>query len=329
MNVLLHLARRTAFVLAASLALAATAAQPAGYPEKPIRLLVPYPPGGSTDVLGRALAELMRQDLGQMVFVENKPGANTGIAAQALAVAPPDGYTLLLATAATVVLNPLLYPKLPYEPTRDFEAVARLATTPLVLVVRPDAPAKTLADMIATAKAQPGSINYASTGNGSSLHLAGELLQIETGTQMVHVPYKGSAPALTGVLGGETHFFIDAVGSSIPLIKGGKLRALAVTSGERLQALGDVPTVAESGYPRFEVSTWFGVMAPKNTPEAVLNKLNATIARVAADKAFREQFEALGLIIPQPMKPGEFTTYIRSESARWAPLIKAKGITLE
>ena len=329
MRDLLHFARRTALALAASLALAATAAQADGYPDKPIRLLVPYPPGGSTDVLGRALAELMRKDLGQTVLVENKPGANTGIAAQTLASAPPDGYTLLLATAATVVLNPLLYPKLPYEPARDFAPVAPVASTPLVLVVRPDAPARTFAAMIAAAKAQPGSLNYASTGNGSTLHLAGELLQMETGTQMVHVPYKGSAPALTGLLGGETHFFIDSVGSSIPLINGGKLRALAVTSSQRLPVLANVPTVAESGIPRFDVTTWFGVMAPANTPAAILDKLNATIARATADKAFRAQFEALGLVIPPPMKPHEFTAYIQSESAKWAPLIKAKGISLE
>lgn len=320
---------RLAVVLGAACALAAPTANAADTSEKPIRLLVPYAPGGSTDALARALAELMRKELGQTVIVENRPGANTAIGAQALAAASPDGKTLLLATAATVVLNPLLSPKLGYDPARDFAAVARVAATPLVLVVKTDAQPKTLADLMAMAKAQPGKVDYGSTGVGSSLHLTGELLQTETGTQMLHVPYKGSAPALTGLLGGEIHFMIDAVASSIPLIQGGKLRALAVTSAQRLPALPNVPTVAESGYPKFEVTTWFGVMAPSKTPETELNRLNAAINRATADKGFREQFEALGMIVPAAMRPQEFSAYIKGESAKWAPLIKAKNISLD
>jgi tripartite-type tricarboxylate transporter receptor subunit TctC len=227
------------------------------------------------------------------------------------------------------VLNPLLSPKLGYDPVRDFAAVARVADTPIVIDVRLDAAPRTLADLMALAKSQPGKVDYGSTGVGSSLHLAGELLQSETGTQMLHVPYKGSAPALNGLLGGEIQVLFDGIGSSMPLIKGGKLRALAVTSAQRLPALPEVPTVAESGYPKFEVTTWYGVMAPAKTPEAMLDRLNAAIVRATSDKAFREQFEALGLIMPTPMKPKEFTAYIRSESARWAPLIKAKNITLD
>ena len=218
--------QRFARVAACALGVLFAGAAVAGaYPDKPIRLLVPYPPGGITDVLTRSLAELMRKELGQPVIVENKPGANTALAAQALAAAPADGYTVMMAAAATVVMNPLLNAKLGYDPVRDFTPVARIAETPLVLVVRTDSPARTLADLIAAAKAKPGDSSFASTGMGSTLHLAGELLQLETGTQMLHVPYKGSAPALNGVLGGETHFMIDSVGSSIPLIKGGKLRA--------------------------------------------------------------------------------------------------------
>jgi tripartite-type tricarboxylate transporter receptor subunit TctC len=326
------LARRFARLVAAVAAACALVASPAhasDYPQRPVRLLVPYTPGGSTDVLARALAELMRKDLGQPVIVENKPGANTGIAAQALATSPGDGYTVLLATAATVVLNPLLYPKLPYDPPRDFAPVARVAITPLVLVTPQDAPIHTLSDLVAQAKAQPGKLNYASTGIGSSLHLAGELLQAETGTQLVHVPYKGSAPALTGLLGGETQVFIDSVASSIPLIQGGRLRALAVTSSQRVPALASVPTVAESGVARFDVTTWFGLMAPKSTPEAIVNRLNASVARAIGDKAFREQFETLGMIVPAAMSAREFAAQIAADSARWAPLIKAKSITLE
>jgi tripartite-type tricarboxylate transporter receptor subunit TctC len=325
-----HFKRRLASVLLLSCLAGAAAAQaPASSADKPIHLIVPYAPGGSADALGRALAELLRKELGQVVIVENKPGANTAIGAKALASAPPDGNTLLLATAATVVLNPLLSPKLGYDPVREFAAVGRVADTPIVIDVRPEGAPRTLAELMKVAKTQPGKVDYGSTGVGSSLHLASELLQAETGTQMLHVPYKGSAPALTGLLGGEIQVLFDGIGSSMPFIKSGKLRALAVTSAQRLPALPDVPTVAESGYPKFEVTTWYGVMAPAKTPEAVLDRLNAAIVRATADKAFREQFEALGLIMPTPMKPKEFTAYIRNESARWAPLIKAKNITLD
>ena len=299
------------------------------YPDKPIRMLVPYPPGGITDVLSRSVAELLRKELGQPVIVENKPGANTALAAQALAAAPADGYTVMMAAAATVVMNPLLNAKLGYDPARDFTAVGRIAETPLVLVVRVDSPARTLADLIASAKSKPGDTSYASTGMGSTLHLAGELLMLETGTQMLHVPYKGSAPALNGMLAGETQFMIDSVGSSIPLVKGGKLRAVAVTSAKRLPALPDVPTVAESGVPGFDVSTWFGLLVPKQTPAAIVNRLNAAVALAVRDPAFRAQFEAVGLVVPAPIDPTTFAKFIQAETAKWAPLIKAKNITLE
>ena len=321
---LLLLAQGAAFALAAALAPAAAAA----YPDKPIRLIVPYAPGGTTDVLGRAIAEQLRKELGQPVIVDNKPGGNTGIGAQALAGSPPDGYTLLVATAATVILNPLLNAKLAYDPAQ-LVPLARVAVTPLVIVVRADAPMRTLADLVAKAKAQPGQLNYGSTGIGSSLHLAGELLQIETGTQMVHVPYKGSAPALTGLLGGETHLLFDAIGSSMPLIEGGKLKPLAVTSAQRLPLLANVPTVAESGYPHYEVSTWFGIVVPQNTPEEIVARLSTVLSAVVRDKGFRSQFEALGMIVPEPAKPADFRAYIAAESVKWSAVIKARKITLD
>jgi len=330
MIVSLRSARVVACVLGVLLgAISAGSALAAGYPEKPIRMLVPYPPGGITDVLTRSIAELLRKELGQPVIVENRPGANTALAAQALAASPADGYTVMMAAAATVVMNPLLYAKLGYDPIRDFTPVARIAETPLVLVVRSDSPARTFADLIAKAKAKPGDATYASTGIGSTLHLAGELLQSETGTQMLHVAYKGSAPALNGVLGGETNFMIDSVGSSIPLIKGGKLRALAVTSAKRLPALPDVPTVAESGVPGFDVSTWFGLLVPKQTPAAIVTRLNAAVALAVRDPAFRAQFESVGLVVPAPIDAETFAKFIQAETAKWAPLIKAKNITLD
>ena len=314
--------------IALGLGLLLSSAAFAAWPDKPLKLIVPYAPGGTTDVLGRAVAEHLRKELGQTVIVDNKPGANTGIGAMALATSPPDGYTLLLATAATVVLNPLLNGKLAYDPAQ-LVPVARVAITPLVLVTKVDSPMRSLADLISNAKAQPGRINYGSTGMGSSLHLAGELLQIETGTQMVHVPYKGSAPALTGVLGGEINLVIDAVGSSMPLIEGGKLKALAVTSAQRLPILAAVPTVAESGYPRYEVSTWFGIVVPKGTPDEVVARLNTVLAGVVRDPAFRTQFEGLGMIVPEPMKPADFRAYIAAESVKWGAVIKARKITLD
>ena len=316
--------RAAALALIAVLPLAAAAA----YPDRPLKLIVPYTPGGSTDVLGRALAEHLRKELGQPVVVENKPGANTGIGAQALQAAPADGTTLLLATAATSVLNPLLQSKLGYDAAQLWP-VARVAVSPLVIVARPGGEFRTLADLLAKAKAQPGRLNYASTGIGSSLHLAGELLQAQTGVEMVHVPYKGSAPALTGLMGGETHIFIDSVASSSPLIKGGKLVALAVTSRERLPLLPEVPTVAESGVPQFDVATWFGIMVPKGTPDDVVNRLNAAVSSAMQDKTFRETFEQLGLIIPKPLKPAEFRELIAAETAKWTPLVKAKKISLD
>ncbi|MCW5658202.1 MAG: tripartite tricarboxylate transporter substrate binding protein [Burkholderiaceae bacterium] len=316
-------------VLAAALALGtAWPLAAAAYPERPLKLVVPYPPGGSTDMLGRALAEHLRKELGQPVVVENKPGANSGIGAQAVASAPADGHTLLLATAATMVLNPLLHNKLGYDATQ-LQPVARVAVTPLVLVARPDGELRTLADVMARAKAQPGRVTFASTGVGSTLHLAGELLQLETGTQMMHVPYKGSAPALTGLMGGETQFFIDSIATSSPLVKGGKLVALAVTSRERLALLPDVPTVAESGVPRFEASTWFGIVVPKGTPDAAVTRLNAAIASAMRDKGFRDSFEAVGLIIPEPMSVADFRALITDDSAKWAQIIKAKKISLD
>lgn len=301
----------------------------AGYPERPIRLVVPYTAGGITDVLARALAERMRKDLGQAVIVDNKPGANSALGARTVASAAPDGYTVLFATGATAVLNPLLYPKLSYNPDKELLPVARIAVTPMLMVVGNGSPDRTLRDFVADAKANPGKLNYASTGTGSSLHLAVELLQSEAGISLVHVPYNGSAPAHSALMGGDIQFFADAAGSAMALVRGGKLRALAVTGRERLPALPEVPTVAESGYPNFEVTTWFGLMLPRNTPANIALRLNASVAQAIAEKSFREQFEALGLVVPPAMTQAEFVQYIGKERERWAPLIRAKNIVLE
>ncbi|MEO6293173.1 MAG: tripartite tricarboxylate transporter substrate binding protein [Burkholderiaceae bacterium] len=300
-----------------------------GYPDRPLRLITPYAAGGSADALARGVAEQMRKALGQPVVVDNKPGANTAVGAQLTAAAAPDGYTLLICTGSTVVTNPLLYPKLSYNPERDLAPVARIAVSPLVVSVNRALPVQTFADLIRLAKAQPGKLNYASTGTGSVLHLASLFLEAQAGLDMTHIPFNGSSPALVAVMAGEVQLFIDSIASSLPQIKGGKLRALAVTTPDRLQVLPDIPTVAESGFPGFDVSAWYGIMAPAKTPPDVIARLNAAIGKGLVDKAFREQFEAVGLVIPPVSSPQAYGDYIRQERDKWGPIIKAKKITLE
>jgi len=299
------------------------------FPERPIKLVVPYSPGGIADSLARRLAESLRQDLQQTVVVENKPGANTAIGAIAVAGAPADGYTLLLATAATAVLNPMLITKLRYQPEKDFTGVANVAITPLVLSVNPSSPIRSVADLVRVTKAEPGKLAFASTGTGSSTHLAVEMLQSEAGVSMNHVPYNGSAPALNAVMAGDVQLSVDAVASAMALVKGDKLRPIAVTTRERVGVLPQVPTVAESGLPNYNVSTWYGIVAPAATPPAVLQRLNQAIVKATADKAFRDQFEALGLVMAPPLKPAEFDAFIGRERALWGPLIKTKNIRIE
>jgi tripartite-type tricarboxylate transporter receptor subunit TctC len=330
----MKITRRTAIAQLAVLQTALTtllASSPSraqAYPERPIRLITPYAAGGSADTLARALAEQMRKELGQAVLVDNKPGGNTAVGAQLTAAAAPDGYTLLICTGSTVVTNPLLYPKLSYNPERDLAPVARIAASPLVVAVNPGLAANSFADLVRLARAQPGKLNYASTGTGSVIHLASLFLESQAGLDMVHIPFNGSTPALAATLAGDVQVFVDSIGSSLQHIKAGKLRALAVTTPERLKVLPDVPTVAES-LPGFDVSAWYGVMAPAKTPPAVLARLNAAIGKAMSDKAFREQFEALGLVIPAATSAQAYGDYIRRERDKWGPIIKAKNISLE
>lgn len=326
--------RRTAIAQLAALpaALAGLMTSPLSFaqsfPDRPIRLILPYAAGGSADTLARALAEHMRKDLGQPVLVDNKPGGNTAVGAQLTAAAPPDGHTLLLCTGSTVVTNPFLYPKLSYNPERDLAPVARLAVSPLVVAANPGIAANNFAELVRLAKSQPGKLNYASTGTGSVIHLASLFLESQAGLDMVHIPFNGSTPALTATLAGDVQLFVDSIASSLQHIKAGKLRALAVTTRDRLKVLPDVPTVAES-LPGFDVSAWYGVMAPAKTPPAVLARLNAAVGKAMADKGFREQFEALGLVIPAATTVQAYGDYIRQERDKWGPIIKAKNISLE
>jgi tripartite-type tricarboxylate transporter receptor subunit TctC len=297
------------------------------YPDKPIRLIVPYTAGGVTDGLTRGLAELMRPYLNnQTIIVENKPGANTAVAAQFMATAKPDGYTIMFITPATVVMNPLLVKNLGYNPDRDLTTIARFADIPFVTVVSTTSKYKTLAELLDAARAQPGRFNYSSTGTGSSIHLATLLLEEQSKTQMVHIPFSGSSPSLTAVVAGDIQFTIDPPAGSLPLIKGGKLRALAVSSASRLKALPDVPTIAESGYPGFEVSSWAGIVGPANLPKEIVAKLNHAVNAAAQNPEFRSKFENLGVIFSEPLTPEQVQASIVAERAKWDRIIKANKL---
>jgi len=313
--------------LLAAIAFVATtpaAAQGAAYPTKPVRLVVPFPAGGTTDILARAVAQKLSETWGQQVIVDNRPGAGGNIGSELVAKSPPDGYTLLMGTVGTHAINPSLYAKMPYNHVKDFTPVILVAGVPNVLVVNPSLPVNSVQELIAYGKANPNKLNFASSGNGTSIHLSGELFRTMTGVQMTHVPYKGSSPALTDLIGGQVQLMFDNLPSSLQFIKAGKLRALAVTSLARSQALPDVPTLAESGLPGFEASSWFGVLAPAGTPADIVAKLNGAVAAWLASPAAKEQLAAQGAI-PAGGSPDAFVKHIADESAKWAKVVKASG----
>ena len=273
--------------LVCGLALASPQAHAAEYPTRPIRLIVPYAAGGPTDVLGRMVADYLGRDLKQTVVVENKAGAQGAIGAEAAARSEPDGYTLFFTAASLFVLNPLLYKKLPYDPDKDFRMLEVITDIPMIMEVHPSVPAKTVAEFVAYAKANPGKLNFGSAGTGGTTHLAGEMFKLMTGVDMVHVAYKGAGPALQDLLSGNIQLMFDTLGTALPPVKGGLLRPLAVTSKERISDLPDVPTVAESGYPDYAVGVWYGVAAPSRVPDDVLQKVKASLDRGLNDDVFR------------------------------------------
>ncbi len=298
------------------------------YPSKPLKLVVPYAAGGSTDQLARAIAEPLGRALGQSVVVENKPGGNTIIGADAVAKAAPDGYTLFMGSSASLAVNPLLYSKLPYDPSTDFAGVSMLAASPLVMVVPASLPVTNVKEFVELAKRRPDSLNYASVGNGNPLHLAGELFKVATGVEMTHVPYNGSTPALTALLGNQVQVMFDVVLTSNPHIQSGKLRALALTGTNRLALLPNVPTIAASGYPGYEAGIWFAMVVPKATPAAIVARLNAEVTKILAQPDMKARFDGLALeLIPGPAD--EVAKFSQREQARWARLIRDKGIRLE
>jgi tripartite-type tricarboxylate transporter receptor subunit TctC len=320
--------------LAASFALVAlgvaapASAQGGGYPGKPIRIVVPFPPGGTTDILARAVGQQLAQAWGQQVIVDNRPGAGGNIGSELVAKSAPDGYTLLMGTVGTHAINPSLYAKMPYDHVKDFTPVILVAGVPNVLVVHPSVPANTVAELIAYGKANPGKLNFASSGSGTSIHLAGELFKVQTGLQMTHVPYKGSAPAIQDLLGGQVQLMFDNLPSALPQIKAGKLRALGVTSATRAAALPDVPTIAESGLPGFEASSWFGLLAPAGTPADVVARLDAEVAKWLASPEAKEKLLAQGAIAGGGT-PEDFAKHIAAETAKWAKVVKESGAKVD
>ena len=304
---------------------AAQAQGAASYPNKPIRLIVPFTPGGSADILGRAIGQELTKSLGQSVVIENIGGAGGSLGADKAAHATADGYTLFMGHIGTLAVNPHIYPKLPYDPIKDFTPVAWVANVVNVLAVHPSVPAKTLKELVAYAQANPGKINYGSGGNGSAAHLTTEYLKLQTKTDMIHVPYKGTAPAVQDLVAGQTQVIFTGAPALIPFFKSGQLRAIAVSSKQRLEALPDVPTVAESGYPGFEADQWYGVVVPTGVPADIVRKLNTHVNQALNAPELKARLQAEGAIAA-PTTPEKFGAHIRAEFARWKPVVKAADI---
>ena len=314
-------------LLAGLLLLAAGIAAPAlaqGFPDRPVTLVVPYPAGGSADILARTVGQKLAAQLGQPVVVENKGGAGTAIGARFVAEAKPDGYTLLLGTVSSQAINPAMS-KVGYDPVKDFVPVSALASIPFVLVAHPSAPYGSVAELLAAARQAPGSISYASAGPGTSNHLAGEMLASAAKLKLLHVPYRGSAPALADVLAGHVPLMFDLQTTSLPNIATHKLKPLAVTGSRRSPLLPDVPTVAESGLPGFEVSAWFGVFAPAKLPPPVLRQLSAAMAKVLEDPALAQRLREIGAE-PDPRNAAQFTAYVGEEAGKYATVVKTAGL---
>jgi len=322
------------FVVLAALAAAAAllpfvsrAQQP--WPSRPVHLIVPYAAGGPVDLSARLLAPGLQAALGQPVVVENRTGAGGNIGADFVAKSAPDGHTLVMGAIATHAINPALYPKLPYDPVRDFRHVALVVQVPNVLVVSNDVPARTLHEFISLVKANPGKFDFASGSTGSTGHLAGELFKQVTGTYMVHIPYKGSAPAVLDLVSGRVHLMFDNLASALPNIKAGKVRALAVTVLKRSSFLPQVPTLDESGLKGFDLTTWWGVMAPAGTPPPVVERLAAEIGRLIEQPDMRERFAAMGSEAPAVRTPAEFTAFVEKELKTYSQLVKRSGATID
>lgn len=312
----------------ALLALNASAQGAATYPTKPIKIVVPFPPGGATDILARAIGAELQKAFGQTVLIENKAGAGGNPGADMVAKSPPDGYTLVMATVGTHGINMSLYSKMPYDAVKDFEPITLVAGVPNLLVVHPSVAAKNVAELTALAKAQPGKLNVASSGNGTSIHMAAELYKLMAGVDILHVPYKGSSFALTDLLGGQVQLMFDNMPSALPHVKAGKLRALAVTSPKRSSALPDIPTMDEEGLKGFDATSWFGLLAPAGTPKDIIAKLNAAAVKALATPEMRERLASQGAEAVGNT-PEQFAAFIKAEIEKWAKIVKASGARVD
>jgi len=300
----------------------------ASYPEKPIRLVVPFPPGGTTDMLGRILATRLSEALGKQVVVDNRPGAGGTIGTDIVAKSPADGYTLLFGSLATQSINTTLYKHLPFDAQKDFTPVALFASVPNILVVNPKVQAKSVQELVQYAKQHPGALNMGSAGNGTTNHLSGELFKTMAGVQIVHVPYKGSGPAMADLLANQVQLMFDNLPGSLPHVKAGRLRALAVTSARRSPALPEVPTMMEAGIAGYEADVRFGVMGPRGLPHAVVSRLSTEIARIAQDKAVRDKLLQQGATSVSAT-PDQFGALMRQDAEKWANVIRNSGATLD
>ena len=317
----------SAVVLGAGL-LGGTSALAQAYPTKPVTIIVPFAAGGTTDILARIIGQALTAELGQSVVVDNRAGAGGNIGGQAAAKATPDGHTLFMGTVGTHAINASLYKKMPFDPVKDFAPLTRVANVPNLLVANPAQPYKSVKDLIAYAKANPGKVNFGSSGNGSSIHLSGELFKSLAKVDMQHVPYKGSAPAVTDLLGNQIGIMFDNMPSAIQHVRSGKLAPLAVTTAKRSPELPNVPTIAEAGVPGYEATSWFGMFAPAGTPAPVLAKLNAAIVKVLAQPDVKKKINEQGAEVYSET-PEQFAAFIQAESVKWGKVVKESGASLD
>jgi tripartite-type tricarboxylate transporter receptor subunit TctC len=325
---LLRSALLTLIACALVASVAAPPAQAQSFPSKPVRMVIPFPPGGPLDAVGRTIAQKLTEAWGQNVLVDNRPGAGGNIGADLVAKSAPDGYTVVMGALSTHAVNPSLYPKMPYDAIKDFAPISLVAVTPNVLVVNPSLPVNTAREFIAYAKANPGKLAFGSGSNGSAGHLAGELFKAETGADMLHVPFKGAAPAMQALLAGDTQLMFDNLASSTPQVKAGKLRALAVTTAQRSKLAPELPTLAEAGLPGFDITTWFGLLAPAGTPPDVIARWNSEVTRILNAPEVRERLLLLG-VEPAPNSPQAFAQFIGSEMAKYARIVKLSGAKVD
>jgi tripartite-type tricarboxylate transporter receptor subunit TctC len=320
--------RIASLTLALALSLVSILAAAQAWPSKPIKYIVPFAPGGTTDILGRTIADKLSIALGQPVVIENKPGAGGGLGAEFVAKAAPDGYTIMGGTISTHAINASLYKDLPYDPVKNFVPITLIARVPNMLVINPNVPAKNVQELVALLKANPGKYTFASSGNGTSQHLSGELFKIQAGVDMQHIPYKGSPPALQDVMGGQVTMTFDNITTAWPLAKDGKLRAVAVTTAKRSSIAPDVPTLAEAGLPGYEIGSWQGVFAPAGTPPEIVKRLNAEIVKIINSPDVQQRLSTLGAE-PAPNTPEEFAAMVKLEVVKWADVVKKSGAKVD